>query len=393
MKIGILTYHRVANDGSTMQTYCLQRLLTARLPGAHVEVIDYYPAALRQRNRRALFRRRPPFIDTATWRVQADRRRFMSEHSLLSSATHVTDDLGEARAFVERQRYDAIVVGSDTVWELRHNPNAAPPPPHIYFLPGVGGAKKVAFAVSADPVGATPGFPRDELGQIRAYVEAFDFLSVRDAATRRLLCEVGVDESQLHLLPDPTLLWDFSSVVQPLHGFSKPEKLAGVACASGALAAQVATQLRSLGYAVANLLGHHGPGQRIFPSRLTLEQRVSRFGLLDLMVTDRFHGSIFALVQGEAPVVFVEDPQKWPQPNSKGRDLFRRLGLEPMVWRPEERAAPPPLIPSMLSTWEDLRPHVRGCLGALRTEAERPLQHLRSVVTGSDGRIDHPSAA
>ena len=46
-KIGILTYHRVFNFGSLLQTYALQRYLENK--GQAVEVIDYYPERLQKK--------------------------------------------------------------------------------------------------------------------------------------------------------------------------------------------------------------------------------------------------------------------------------------------------------------------------------------------------------
>lgn len=46
-KIGILTYHRVFNFGSLLQTYALQKYLENK--GQMVEVIDYYPERLQKK--------------------------------------------------------------------------------------------------------------------------------------------------------------------------------------------------------------------------------------------------------------------------------------------------------------------------------------------------------
>ena len=47
-KIGILTYHRVFNFGSLLQTYALQKYLEDR--GQIAEVIDYYPERLQKKD-------------------------------------------------------------------------------------------------------------------------------------------------------------------------------------------------------------------------------------------------------------------------------------------------------------------------------------------------------
>lgn len=49
MKIGILTYHRMVNDGSVMQAYCLFQLLRRFIPEAFIEIIDYRPKSVDRR--------------------------------------------------------------------------------------------------------------------------------------------------------------------------------------------------------------------------------------------------------------------------------------------------------------------------------------------------------
>jgi len=47
MKVGILTFHNVANYGATLQTYALFHILTSN--GYDVELIDYFPSRISRR--------------------------------------------------------------------------------------------------------------------------------------------------------------------------------------------------------------------------------------------------------------------------------------------------------------------------------------------------------
>lgn len=393
MKIGLLTYHRAVNDGAIMQLYCLQRLLSERLPGARVEVVDYRPPTLEWIERRRYITRRFPFLNTRHVQKTRDVRRFVRTRLPVSPTACTTSDLAEARAFVEAQGYDAVVVGSDTVWEMRP-PKNVPPAPNLYFLPEVAVARKASFAASADPVDFDAAFlyESNRVARIRRALMNFGFITVRDAATAEQLERVGVT-APVHYLPDPTLLYDLGDVVRVPAGLKRPGcPLAGVAVSSDVVRREATRQLRARGYDVLNLLGLPVEGQRTLPKHLPLAERVGVHGALDLMITNRFHGSIFAMKLGNAPVVFCESAAKWSLPNSKGRDLLTRLGAEAAVWRwtGQEEDAIPDLVERGRAAWAGVEEAPQEALHGLASGAQQTLEalvaHLRSGSSSSPAR-------
>ena len=385
MKIGILTYHRSVNDGAVVQAYCLQRLLAAQFPEATVEFVDYRSLTLELLEYRRMFTRRPPFLRMHHIRRLWELRAFVRRHFPCSASRCTTDDLEEARRFINRQDYDVLVVGSDTVWEVRESGNG-PPAPNIYFLSGVRADRKIAFAVSADPVEPVQDFlaAANRGPRLAQAVEAFDQVYVRDEATRALFAETGVRSGHLQYLPDPAVLGDFSPLVDVPRDLKRPgEALAGVAVASHGLRRAATRMLRARGYEVVNLLGPSVEGQRTPPKRYALKQRLGTYALLDFMVTDRFHGSIFTLLLSGSPVLFIENGGKWPLPNSKGRDLFTRLGLAEMVWRYEGGAVPAPLVDRYADRWEELAVDVDEAFSALKEAAWPKLRAIRQAVRGA----------
>jgi polysaccharide pyruvyl transferase WcaK-like protein len=378
MKIGILTYHRPINDGSVLQAYCLQRLVQERFPTSTVEIVDYRPTRGEWTEHRKLISRAPPFLRWAVWSKMRSVRGFLKASCEVSPQSCTTDDLGRARDFVRKQGYDAIIVGSDTVWEARRS-LFAPPFPNLYFLPGLHEVTKVGFAASSDPV--LPSYREDasRAQQIRREVEAFDFISIRDEATHTYLTDLGVEPHRLHFMPDPTLLWDFATLSEPaLGGERSTRPLAGISVSVGddRVNSEVADQLHRSGYEVVQLANSAETSRKLGVSGLTVGQRLGLHGALDLLVTDRFHGSIFTLALSGAPVIFVETSAKWPEPNSKGRDLFRRLGFEAMVHRYDGGRLPPDLVEGCLRIWSALAPDVSGGLRSLRMEAEGTLDRM-----------------
>jgi polysaccharide pyruvyl transferase WcaK-like protein len=62
-------------------------------------------------------------------------------------------------------------------------------------------------------------------------------------------------------------------------------------------------------------------------------QALAGYRELDLLVTDRFHGSILALQLSEAKVIGLEHHGTYVEPNSKLRDLYGRLGIGDFLLR------------------------------------------------------------
>ena len=391
MKIGILTYHRAVNDGSILQAYCLHQMLRSRFPDARVEIVDYRSRNIEQLERKRLLRRRPPFYNRSYLQTRRELRRFLEEKMSLSPRSCTTNDLEEARRFVQAQEYDAIFVGSDTVWEIREQDADAsrtvtwnaPRVPNIYFLAGVEGVKKIAFAVSADPVEPVDRLMNDG-PRIRRFLEAvddFDLVFFRDDTTRALLERVGVDGGRLDYMPDPAVLWNFDSIVDvPGDVPDEGKPVAGVGVPVVRLQKELTGVLEKMGYTVVHLLRPGVEGRWNVPSSYRFGERLGVHGKLDLIVTDRFHRSILTMKLSRSPVLFIEHG-KWLEPNSKGRDLLSRLGYGPMVWRYDGGGVPEGLIEEYLRKWRELGPNVKEDMETLRRRGDAGLDRIAKLLT------------
>jgi len=363
LKVGILTYHRVANDGSILQAYCSQKILSSHFPEARVEIIDYSPARLWWTEHRKILSKRQPFIRPWVLTRMKSMRQFVRNYLVLSSHSCSTDNLQKAVAFVENQKYDIVFVGSDTVWEARYS-KYVPPAPNIYYLPGLNRIKKVSYAASADPV--RPEFISNEklLKTIGAHIKAFDYITVRDQATFKYLLQLGLTPEDIHFMADPTLQCEFKELIQPPK-INKKRPLAGVGL-GGRGKNEIVFQLKQRGYDVVDLGDFTLNGKLIPGAVQSVHIRLGIFSVLDFLITDRFHGSIFAIKLAGAPVVFVESSEKWPEANSKGRDLFQKLSIESMVWRYDGKNVKSDLIDYYLSLWAGMEIELKTKLASLR---------------------------
>ena len=263
------------------------------------------------------------------------QRRFLRNNCKLSKSRIITDSIIKGKNFIMNQRYDAVFVGSDTVWDVRLN-GGAPQPPNLYFLPSITNLKKIAFGVSMDK-GNPDILDQQRWTDIIDLVNDFNCITVRDAATMDKLESGGIKKENMYYMPDPTTLWDIKkeAVIPENLKDKKVSKIAGLAVSSMKLKSELNRQLNSLGYKVINLLGKPLSGQMTPSRRWDFRRRLGVYCILDLMVTDRFHGSIFSLRLGKIPVLMVEPDYYYPIKNSKGRDLFKRLGISEFVWRYE----------------------------------------------------------
>ncbi len=202
MKIGILTFHREINDGSVLQAYCLYHLLKNCFPNDRVELIDYQPGHVRQKRRCFRLSKTFPFyhFDKARFRKKKSHNAFFyTSQMTLSRPLTGSNSLSHAVQNLNKLQYDAIVVGSDTVWDTRPN-GGAPQAPNLFFLPQNNTVKKIAFAASMDKGG--PRFvPGQTWKELITYINRFDYISVRDHATSNYLAAGGVDKNRFTICP------------------------------------------------------------------------------------------------------------------------------------------------------------------------------------------------
>lgn len=378
MKVGILTYHRVINKGSVMQAYSLQRVLEEHLPDADIELIDYRVPSVEFRKFRKILKKRPPFFDTAQYGKTKSVRTFLNERCNVSESSCLSSSTERARDFIHSQNYDAVVVGSDTVWSVRRG-GGAPLAPNIYTLPDVSGVTKVGFAVSGDQT--TPTLLNDDERRtaLASAISDFDYISVRDGPTRDRLTDIGISAERINLMPDPTVLWDFSPIVEiPSVDLERP--IAGIEIPDSPLKRSVVNYLQSNGYDTISFLGKAGNTDRPLRGGFSVPERIGMYSQVDILVTDRFHGSLFSLQTSETPVIFIESSDKYPLPNSKGRDLYATLDAEELVWRPDEGHTVSESIESRLDEWESIRDKLFQNLLAIRERGNREVDHLVNTI-------------
>jgi hypothetical protein len=139
-KIGVLTFHNCINYGSYWQARCLVEALRAR--GHHAELLDHDCRCVRRAEAKCALQpklpERTPRRELRHYRLKT--RKFIDAIASLPRSRrfslHDPQSAGE---------YDAIVVGSDEVWNFRHPWYGSKP---IFFGDGLRTERLISYAAS-----------------------------------------------------------------------------------------------------------------------------------------------------------------------------------------------------------------------------------------------------
>lgn len=305
MKIGVLTFHRCINYGSYWQARCLVEGL--RGAGHDAELLDHDCPDVRRAEWRCAFQpelpRRTPRADYRLYAGKA--RRFLSAF----------DALPQSRRFPlarpeQAGEYDAVLVGSDEVWNFRHPWYGSQP---IFFGQGLKSDRVIAYAASFGNHDAADGIHPDWAERLRGFAA----ISVRDDNSRRLVAQGLGEEPALVLdpclqFPPPEAEGRPPQGYVALYGHSFPGWFQS---AIRAWADERKLPLVSIGYR-----NDWADTQRI---DIGPEQFSELIGSAAAVATNFFHGCVFAL-HHRRPFVCAPSAYRF----NKVRDLTRELNAE-----------------------------------------------------------------
>lgn len=309
MKIGILTIHDSPNYGANLQCYALWRFLVNQgydcevidlhRPGAH---LDYVPSKryrrgrevriskfelLKNKIRRALFGKEQPKEQYNV--VARERFKAFNNEMKLSIPFKSIDQLYETPP-----TYDVYIAGSDQLWNPLQ-PYCIEP----YFLSfvTVPGAKKISYATS---IGITE-LTNQEKKDFSVWLSDFAAVSVRETQAKKLL-ESFVD-FRVDVVMDPTFLltpqqWK-SIAVEPQQ--SEPYILLYMICMNSQLleySIKIAREAKLKLFVLNQLQPEPMNGDYIAIREAGPKEFLGYIGNADLVITDSFHGSVFALILG-----------------------------------------------------------------------------------------------
>ena len=204
-KIGILSFHYIANNGAFLFAHSLQKSLQDEFPNTTVKLIDYKLTRLGLYEFAKRFKILPgaPLFYYKRAKTWSD---FLPKHLDLDTGYPVFSRRAGLQRYFSDQ-YDALIVGMD-VWCISSG-DERPPFPNIYWLPEKMEIPKIAYAVS--------GYKSDlssvqrEKGQLTTYLNDFDVIGSRDRFTHQMVQNYRTrSDGLVQRVPDPTFLFKIS---------------------------------------------------------------------------------------------------------------------------------------------------------------------------------------
>ena len=317
MKIGILTFHYSINQGSVLQAYCVYKLLKLRFPDAQIEIINLVPFN-REFNEWNFVSKRYPFVKFDNIRRYKSLRKFIKENAELSVRRYYRS-LKKQIAFINSLNYDYIFTGSDTVWMDSSKLDSILP--NIYYLPTQIRAKKVSIAASVDPLKNENQY-FEKKHELKKIFKEYSAISVRDNLTDELLKNLGIEYTIK--IADPTLLYDFEQdlniIINKSDEINKQKVYLRIA--DKKLEGKIKKSLKEYTSFIFNDRDKKSTVKKDF-----IIEDLNQYADIDILITDRFHRSIFAMKLTNALVINIERFDKNPLQKSKGRDLFENIGI------------------------------------------------------------------
>ena len=290
MKVGILTFHRCINYGSYWQTRCLAEGLSAR--GHEVEILDHDCSEIARAELTCALQPKLP-TRTAPHELPSYKskiRRFASAFRRLPLSRTFSLHQPEAAG-----RYDAIVVGSDEVWNFRHPWYNGKP---LFFGEGLQTDQLLSYAASFGNHPAEDGLGNDWSRRL----DRFSAISVRDENSRELIESATGRDPEVTL--DPCLQFADVARCEPaanedyalVYGHSFPHWFAAQ---MRNWADQRHTTLVSVGYSTP-----WADVQLIDAGPLEFARLIAGS---KAVATNFFHGTVFALLNGRPWVAAPSD--------------------------------------------------------------------------------------
>jgi hypothetical protein len=326
-KIGILTYIKeYSNLGTNMQGYCTFKAVQSQYPHDQVEIIDY--SGWKPEKRPYLYNISLRSLINDFVRIRKYEK-FFNDDYIFSNRSLITGDRKEAIDFIKSQEYDAIYVGSDTLLELKR---AKEDELTAYWLDETVKCKKFLLAASSHNV-VYENLSDKQKQQIRNTIDDYSLLGVRDEATYRLLSHfTQPGDRRLEIIPDPTFTYDID--YHHIEKYFDRKKLVfrkPVVCLhlvrSIKWAAALANYFRKEGYLVASLRPAYY-ADIIFTDLSAFEQ-MGLYRYFSLVITHRFHDSIFSIKNSTPVIVFPEyysDITAYGE--NKNRTLFKSFNIQ-----------------------------------------------------------------
>lgn len=327
--IRIITNVHIPNNGGVLFVDTLTRELADKFPNDDIQAIDYIPFNKQFNIFKKFIKvyRKVPFFNLQRYILF---EKFIHKHLALEKSFPRDQRYTNLVKHLEAKRYDALIVGMD-IWNVNDDLNYLSKFPSIYWLSERIASKKIAYAVSG--YRSNPEHVARHREGIRAKLNGFDLIGVRDDLTEETVRESGINPNiPVERVPDPTFVYrpQPTKALQRLAEYgvdvSKP-MLGLMVYGKDELSKRIRERYKARGYQII-ALSHYNPHADVnLGHRLTPYEWAEVIGKLRACITDRFHGTIFCLLT-DTPLAAVEPYALTASiKNSKIHTLLSEFGM------------------------------------------------------------------
>lgn len=326
MKVALLTQPHGSNYGGTIQAWALEKSLCEI--NCEVTLLDRRfgsPSFLRKMLS-TLKKVLKKFFSKSS--LTSAPNKMLPEHHLapfLNSEIKISEpfyDSASLKAYIIKEKFDAIIVGSDQVWRPKYSPNI-----FNYFLSFTYRLKlrRISYAASFGVDNFEFNFFQKIL--CKFLIHKFNNVSVREDSGLKI-CQEQFSTNAFHAL-DPTLLLE-PNKYDLIHDKDivklKKTNLLGIYFLDESQEKRLITKNAS---AALNAKIINAARSKIFDNHIelnskdmsTIKEWLSCFRLSDFIITDSFHGVVFAIIFQKQFRVFL----------NKNRGKSRVLSLLKML--------------------------------------------------------------
>jgi hypothetical protein len=322
---------RVMNYGSFMQAYALKR--TVESLGHSVKFTDFRKGTPRHLGEKVRtessvekLRKIPRILTDPSAFIQ--KRSFRRRHRECFEFK-AWPALGIGRARDYDTNCDLMIIGSDEVFNYTQNHAFGYVP--TLFGHGIEARKIIAYAASAG-FATIADFENDGMAEVcSAGFKRFSNIGVRDQNTYDIVSRYARNPPVMTL--DPTLIYDFTNDERPvstmgefllIYAYEGRLDSPGEVTAVRDFAASHNLKVVSVGFY------HHWCDENLLVEPFEL---LSLFRQASYVVTDTFHGSIFAIKSRRQFVSLLRGENRWGSNSNKLGFLLAQLGLQDRVAR------------------------------------------------------------
>ena len=310
MKVGILTYHDGINYGAFFQVYALQSFLLRH--GFQCQVINY-------KNRGFTLREYKCFLGPQLLYPQqlangtiiknfVKIAKFKKAHRKLNLTNRIFSADKLATLY-----FDAIVIGSDEVWNFGTDLIGYDP---VYFSQGLKAGRIVSYAASFGTIKTHEAVPE----QLRNSLNRIEYVSVRDENSANIMRAISNKPVQIVL--DPTFLVDLKpEAITPhergfilIYGFFSEKMIH-----------HILEYARFVGKKTVSV-GYNQPWCDVSLDTLSPFQWLGYFANCDCVITMMYHGMIFSVLNQKDFCMFST-----PYRKHKIGNLISDLGLSKRI--------------------------------------------------------------